>query len=449
MAASGRHRRYEPSRINRASLAVTAGGAGLALPLLTAGSAGAASVDVWDKVARCESTGDWQINTGNGYYGGLQFSRSTWQAYGGGVYAARADLATERQQIAVAEKVLRAQGPTAWPVCSVRAGLSRNDAAPEAVVRTGAGNGAARAAAPKPPPPKPPAARPEHASPPKPRSEPGSGAAARSGSRPAPSARPAAATAAGAHHAAYTVVSGDSLSGIAEAENVSGGWHRLYEGNRAVVGADPDLIQPGQRLSIGGQQRQKAPAEYRAGSGKSAAKTRPAKQHAPRTDAAPAGPAAPHAKPHRTAPAAKPHSPAPATTSTALVAPVPGHHTTSYRASGGSWSSGHHTGIDFPVPTGTSVEAVAAGRVVAAGWGGAYGYQVVIRHANGKYTQYAHLSALTVRMGQNVQRGQRIARSGSTGNATGPHLHFEARTGPEYGSDIDPLAYLRAGGVAV
>ncbi|WP_328334314.1 MULTISPECIES: transglycosylase family protein [unclassified Streptomyces] len=416
MAASGRHRRYEQSRINRASLAVTAGGAGLALPLLTAGSAGAASGDVWDKVARCESTGDWQINTGNGYYGGLQFSRSTWQAYGGGVYAARADLATERQQIAVAEKVLRAQGPTAWPVCSARAGLSRDDAAPETVVRTGtrtgtrtgAGtrtgtgtrNGAAHEAGPKAR-----TVKPEHMS-----------------------ARPAASTAPAAHRADYTVVSGDSLSGIAEAEHVSGGWHQLYEGNRTVVGADPDLILPGQRLTIGEQWRQQTTADHTAGPEKTRpAKNRPAKPRTARTEAASAEPA----------------------TSTALVAPVPGHHTTPYRASGGSWSSGHHTGIDFPVPTGTSVKAVAAGRVVAAGWGGAYGYQVVIRHANGRYTQYAHLSALTVRMGQNVQQGQRIARSGSTGNATGPHLHFEARTGPEYGSDIDPLAYLRAGGVAV
>ncbi|WP_328321317.1 transglycosylase family protein [Streptomyces sp. NBC_00388] len=429
MAATGRHRRYEPSRINRASLAVTAGGAGLALPLLTAGSAGAAPVDVWNKVAGCESTGNWQINTGNGYYGGLQFSQSTWQAYGGGAYAARADLATERQQIAVAEKVLRAQGPTAWPVCSVRAGLSRGDAAPKAVVRTTA----RKAAVPET------RSEPERTASPETRPrKPERTASAKSGSEPRSAsgqvdhAGPAASTAPGA---AYTVVSGDSLSRIAEAEDVTGGWHQLYEGNRTVVGSDPDLIHPGQRLSLDGAQRQKTTAPRPAGG----AKARPAKPRATRTTAAPANP-------RRTAPAAPHHANA---ASTALIAPVPGHHTTPYRASGGSWSSGHHTGIDFPVATGTPVKAVAAGRVVAAGWGGAYGYQVVIRHANGTYTQYAHLSALTARMGQNVQQGQRIARSGSTGNATGPHLHFEARTGPEYGSDTDPLAYLRAGGVTV
>jgi hypothetical protein len=71
----------------------------------------------WNAVARCESGGNWSINTGNGYYGGLQFSQSTWAAYGGTAYASRADLATRSQQIAIAEKVLAAQGARAWPVC--------------------------------------------------------------------------------------------------------------------------------------------------------------------------------------------------------------------------------------------------------------------------------------------------------------------------------------------
>jgi hypothetical protein len=71
----------------------------------------------WDAVARCESGGNWSIDTGNGYYGGLQFSQSTWDAFGGGAYAPRADLATQSEQIAVAEKVLAVQGPGAWPVC--------------------------------------------------------------------------------------------------------------------------------------------------------------------------------------------------------------------------------------------------------------------------------------------------------------------------------------------
>ncbi|WP_373304366.1 M23 family metallopeptidase [Streptomyces anandii] len=122
---------------------------------------------------------------------------------------------------------------------------------------------------------------------------------------------------------------------------------------------------------------------------------------------------------------------------------------TGYRVAGSHWSKGYHTGVDFEVPTGTSVRAVEAGRVVEAGWGGSYGYQVVIRHADGRYTQYGHLSAISVRAGQTVTAGLRIGRSGATGNVTGPHLHFEVRTGPGFGTDVDPVAYLRAGGVRI
>lgn len=77
---------------------------------------------VWDRIAACESGGNWHINTGNGYYGGLQFSASTWLGYGGGAYASRADLATREQQIAIAQKVQAGQGWGAWPVCSYQAG---------------------------------------------------------------------------------------------------------------------------------------------------------------------------------------------------------------------------------------------------------------------------------------------------------------------------------------
>jgi len=86
-------------------------------PVPSAAPAPSASAHDWDAVARCESGGNWSINTGNGYYGGLQFSSSTWAAFGGLAYASRADLATKAQQIAVAEKVLAAQGPGAWPTC--------------------------------------------------------------------------------------------------------------------------------------------------------------------------------------------------------------------------------------------------------------------------------------------------------------------------------------------
>lgn len=120
---------------------------------------------------------------------------------------------------------------------------------------------------------------------------------------------------------------------------------------------------------------------------------------------------------------------------------------------GSHWSH-KHSGQDFVVPTGTAVKAVHKGTVVKAGpFGGgdgpAYGNAIVIQHANGTYTQYAHLSRIEVQVGQQVGTGQQIAKSGSTGNSTGPHLHFEVRTGPNYGSGIEPTGFLRAHGDAV
>ncbi|WP_409468000.1 transglycosylase family protein [Streptomyces sp. HC307] len=382
MALRGRHRRYQPNRINRASLTVTAGGAGMALPFVGTGAAQAADMDTWDKVAACESTNDWDINTGNGYYGGLQFSQSTWEAYGGTAYAPRADLATRDQQIAVAEKVLDGQGPGAWPVCSVRAGLNRGGETPDI--------------------------------------RPGGGTSTRAAKSSVADVRPHTTPQSRAGTAEmYTVVRGDTLSTIAEEQRVQGGWQRLYAANRRTIGTDPDLILPGQRLNL----RAKATA-------------------APAP--APTTPAAPESRPKTTA-----SDDADDRREDSLVAPVSGSLGTPYRAAGSSWSKGYHTGVDFPAATGTSVKAVAAGRVVTAGWGGSFGYQVVIRHADGRYTQYAHLSAISVKAGQPVGGGQRIGRVGSTGNSSGPHLHFEVRTGPGFGTDVDPVAYLRAGGVRI
>jgi murein DD-endopeptidase MepM/ murein hydrolase activator NlpD len=222
----------------------------------------------------------------------------------------------------------------------------------------------------------------------------------------------------------YTVVHGDTLSGIAEDEHVTGGWHRLYSANRATVGSDPDQIIPGQRLALDGKAATGSHTAHRSGS--AAKDTKNAKDTKKKTAAG-----------------------KPASHSRTVVAPVDAPIGTAYHASGSHWSKGYHTGVDFLVPTGTSVKAAEAGHVVTSGWGGSYGYQVVIRHADGRYTQYAHLSAISVKAGQTVAAGQRIGRSGATGNVTGPHLHFEVRTGPGFGSDIDPLAYLRAGGVKI
>lgn len=409
MAARGRHRRYQPNRINRASLTVTASGAGLAIPLVAAGTAHAADAATWNKVAACESSGNWSVNTGNGYYGGLQFTRSTWEAYGGTRYAPRADLATRYEQIAVAEKVLDGQGPGAWPACAPRAGLTR------AEPTRGGGTDAAHTDSA--------ATRSAH-------TDSAAVRPARAGVHPASSVRdvrPQTTPQSRAGRAEmYTVVRGDTLSGIAGEQRVPGGWRGLYEGNRATIGSDPDLILPGQRLGLNGTRTRSTP---------------------PKT---PEPPKSPNKSRKHKAPSEHPgthHTPPP--THHARVAPVTASVGTGYHVAGSHWSKGYHTGVDFLVPTGTSVRAVAAGRVVAAGWGGSYGYQVVLRHADGRYTQYAHLSAISVRAGQDVTAGRRIGRSGSTGNVTGPHLHFEVRTGPDFGSDVDPLAYLRAGGVAI
>ena len=125
----------------------------------------------------------------------------------------------------------------------------------------------------------------------------------------------------------------------------------------------------------------------------------------------------------------------------------------SFAQAGGLWQS-THSGQDFAVASGTNVVAAHGGTVVkvggnGAGDGAAYGNAIVIKHGNGTYSQYAHLSRIDVKVGQVVSTGQHIALSGNTGNSTGPHLHFEIRTTANYGSAIDPVAFLRGKGVTV
>ncbi|MFD8718222.1 transglycosylase family protein [Streptomyces sp. NPDC059629] len=201
--------------------AALAGAALLApLGLLAAtGNAAAADNGVWDRIAQCESGGNWHINTGNGYYGGLQFSASTWRAYGGTAYAGTADQASREAQIAVATKVQHAQGWGAWPVCSGRAGATGS--APEsASVTTKSSTESATKSTP--------ARKPTPAAKTPQRSTPHTG---RSSSR-----------------GDYTVREGDTLSQIAERYGTT--WQRLYAANKAVIGDDPNLIVPGQRLAL-------------------------------------------------------------------------------------------------------------------------------------------------------------------------------------------------------
>ncbi|MFE3167179.1 transglycosylase family protein [Streptomyces sp. NPDC059224] len=210
------------SRKGRTTAALA--GAALLAPLgllAATGNAEAADNGVWDRIAQCESGGNWHINTGNGYYGGLQFSASTWRAYGGSAYASTADQASREAQIAVATRVQQAQGWGAWPVCSARAGAAGS--APEGASATT-----------------------------KSRTEPATrstgGSAARSAPAQRKAQRPAAHTGRDSARGDYTVREGDTLSRIAERHGTT--WQRLYAANEAVIGDDPNLIVPGQRLAL-------------------------------------------------------------------------------------------------------------------------------------------------------------------------------------------------------
>ncbi|MER5205481.1 LysM peptidoglycan-binding domain-containing M23 family metallopeptidase [Streptomyces sp. NPDC002825] len=240
----------------------------------------------------------------------------------------------------------------------------------------------------------------------------------------------------------YSVVRGDYLSKIAAEHHLAGGWQKLYKDNRQVIGENPSLILPGMKLTLGGKSTAKAHAKAThkstQGSGKNGDTPR-----ASRSSERSSAPAA------TTSSSSSSSASTGTTSSSGWVVPVNGGISTPYRASGSMWSSGYHTGVDFIASTGTTVVAVGPGTVYSAGDGGAYGNQVVIQHADGTFSQYAHLSSISVSAGQTVTGGQQIGLSGATGNVTGPHLHFEMRTGPEYGSDIDPLAALRSHGVSI
>ncbi|WP_030341473.1 transglycosylase family protein [Streptomyces sp. NRRL S-1022] len=235
----GKHRR--PSKAVRAITLAGVTGAAVAAPLMAAGNASAATSAEWDKVAQCESGGNWSINTGNGYYGGLQFSASTWAAYGGTAYAPQANQAGKAQQIAVAEKVLAAQGKGAWPVCGTGlSGTPYNGSAPSTSSNSGSGTGTGTST--------------------------GTGTTTRSTEQQPASRsaeRPAASASKGQSKTVttptgkkvkkgdgeYKVVTGDTLSTIAQQHHVQGGWEKLFELNKGIV-EDANLIYPGQQLHL-------------------------------------------------------------------------------------------------------------------------------------------------------------------------------------------------------
>jgi LysM repeat protein len=223
---------------------VAAGALALGITAVTAGSANAASGSTWDRIAACESGGNWSINTGNGFSGGLQFSPSTWRAFGGTAYASSAHLASRSAQIAVAERVLAAQGWGAWPACSAKLGLhgkSGGSSSSWSSTTSKSSKSSSRSSS---------SARSVRRAPQASRSEVRKPVVTRKVTpqrarvlRSAPSVAPAA----GAN---YVVKSGDYLSKIAADNHVSRGWQSVYALNRAQIGADPNVIFPGQRLRL-------------------------------------------------------------------------------------------------------------------------------------------------------------------------------------------------------
>ncbi|MFF2326999.1 MULTISPECIES: transglycosylase family protein [unclassified Streptomyces] len=245
-SSKGKHRR--PSKAVRIATLAGVAGTAVAVPLMGATGASAASVATWDAVAQCESGGNWSINTGNGYYGGLQFSQSSWAAAGGTQYASRADLATKAQQIATAERLLDLQGPGAWGCAS--AGNLTNDGV-DPGVDTGSSAGKSSAATQQQSTP----AAPKQQAQPKKAERTEAPAASRSDRSAAPKAesKKTVTTPTGEKvkkgDGEYKVVSGDSLSKIAADHKVKGGWQRLFELNKDIV-KDADLIYPGQQLHL-------------------------------------------------------------------------------------------------------------------------------------------------------------------------------------------------------
>ncbi|PZG86215.1 transglycosylase [Streptomyces sp. NTH33] len=231
-SSKGKHRR--PSKATRVLTLAGVTGAAVAAPLMAVGNASAATASQWDAVAQCESGGNWSINTGNGFYGGLQFTSSTWAAFGGTAYAPRADLASKSAQIAVAEKVLAGQGKGAWPVCGKGlSGAAYNGSAPSSSNAGSKSGGSASSGVTK-------------------RST-EQRAASRSVTRPAPAPQKTVTTPTGKKvkkgDGEYRVVPGDTLSSIAGQHGVQGGWQKLFELNKGVVD-NADLIYPGQQLHL-------------------------------------------------------------------------------------------------------------------------------------------------------------------------------------------------------
>ena len=218
----------------RAVATAAIAGAAIAVPVMMAGSASASSVN-WTAIANCESSGNWGDDTGNGFYGGLQFTESTWLAYGGGSYAEYAYEASEADQIAVAENVLAGQGIGAWPVCGAYAdsgtsysgtntsGSSSSSSSSDTSTTSSSSSNDGSSSS--------------------------SNSSDNSSSSSSNSSDNSSSSSSGSASGSYTVQSGDTLSAIAAKEGVN--WHTLYTDNESTIGSNPNLIYPGQVLNLG------------------------------------------------------------------------------------------------------------------------------------------------------------------------------------------------------
>ncbi|WP_043494822.1 transglycosylase family protein [Streptomyces viridosporus] len=312
LSGNGRHRRPRQAPALLVAAGVT--GSAIAIPLLGAGSASAADGATWDRVAECESGGSWSQNAGNGYYGGLQLTQDDWEKYGGLDYAPSADQASRGQQIAVAERILADRGVGAWRTCGLTAGLEQSSApvgtggagnstprasdAPDSSGSSDSGEPSASPSSPSSSPSSDPSSDPSA-------DARGGGGVPGESAGPDAAASPSASTApkhdesdksgqpkgssaftgdtgtgrhrgasaeeaegradeASGRHASrgadasrgaaggpYTVRSGDSLWSIADSLELEGGWRALYAKNEQAIGADPNLIVPGQELEVG------------------------------------------------------------------------------------------------------------------------------------------------------------------------------------------------------
>lgn len=214
MSYRGKHRKMSPAVRNLARVAVA--GIAVGTPLAIAATPAQASSVNWDAIAQCESGGNWSTNTGNGFYGGLQFTASTWKAYGG---TGSPQNASREQQIQVAERVLQGQGIGAWPVCGKRGGSAQSYSGTHT----------------------------QGATPQKKVTKP----APKQATAPAPKAASVPSTAAGPRsnpNGDYTVAQGDTLSKIAAQSGIKGGWQELQKLNSQYI-PNADLILVGQKIA--------------------------------------------------------------------------------------------------------------------------------------------------------------------------------------------------------